>query len=523
MGDATLKTYFKWAVLEVMVVLSIGLLFVFISPVIVLAAPLFSNEIETNYKFGPYTHARVVQNINLRSDQTDYYPQSFTLGIDTSRLIDLQVFSGGVPLEDETNGGGVRIRLPDPTSLTTVYQFELYYNIEGVVRKKGRLHEITLPLITRGDTVGINSQKVKTQVPASWGAVQTASIDPTLITQNDEVVEFTFDASQVTDQSEIQIVFGPDQLYEIQLSYHLSNPTKLPQDVPITFPPNFGTFQQVYIKDITPLPNQISFDADGNFIGTYKLRAGQKVDVEYQAQIKIDLQVDNTDVMPTPLDSSARYTIPDKYWESNDPAIIEVAANLTTAADVYQFVTRTLTYDVTRIQSDQIERFGAVKALEHQDHAVCMEFTDLSIALLRALNIPSREVNGFAYLAEGESLVRPTVTDVLHAWVQYYDNQRGWVNIDPTWGNSTGRDYFNHFDNDHIIFAIQGVTSEGPLPAGVYRGDDFNAQDVRVSLSEVNQPQYQNMDQWITSYHNQMSPWWTKLWQWMIGLLKRGG
>jgi hypothetical protein len=56
--------------------------------------------------------------------------------------------------------------------------------------------------------------------------------------------------------------------------------------------------------------------------------------------------------------------------------------------------------------------------------------------------------------------------------------------VDPTWGNTTkGMDYFTSLDFSHVAFAVKGIDSEYPIPAGGYK---FNkeSKDVEVSFAK---------------------------------------
>ncbi len=79
---------------------------------------------------------------------------------------------------------------------------------------------------------------------------------------------------------------------------------------------------------------------------------------------------------------------------------------------------------------------------------------------------------------------------MLHAWPEYYDKEKGhWTAVDPTWGNTTGGvDYFTMFDFNHIVFAIHGVSSSQPLPAGFYRESGKEGKDVSVEFLEAGTP-----------------------------------
>lgn len=114
-----------------------------------------------------------------------------------------------------------------------------------------------------------------------------------------------------------------------------------------------------------------------------------------------------------------------------------------------------------------------------------MEFTDLFIAIARAAGIPAREVNGYAFTNDPDTHPVSLSQDILHAWPEYYDDQKGWIPIDPTWENTTnGIDYFNTFDLNHIAFVRKGLDSEYPYPAGSYKTVETQTKDVLVSVSD---------------------------------------
>ena len=102
----------------------------------------------------------------------------------------------------------------------------------------------------------------------------------------------------------------------------------------------------------------------------------------------------------------------------------------------------------------------------------------------RALNIPSREINGYAYTTN--TALRPLAqeTDILHAWPEFYDSaNNSWIQVDPTWGNTTGGiDYFHQLDFSHITFVRHGLEPTYPLPAGVYK-DSLDQKYIQVEVA----------------------------------------
>jgi len=131
-----------------------------------------------------------------------------------------------------------------------------------------------------------------------------------------------------------------------------------------------------------------------------------------------------------------------------------------------------------------IQRQGAVQALNNPDDVICTEFTDLFIALSRAAGVPAREINGYAYSTNPQLLPLATITDVLHAWPEYWDKSKQlWIQVDPTWENTSNIDYFNKLDMTHLAFVIHGQNSQTPLPAGAYQNQNNLEKNIFVSFA----------------------------------------
>lgn len=72
-------------------------------------------------------------------------------------------------------------------------------------------------------------------------------------------------------------------------------------------------------------------------------------------------------------------------------------------------------------------------------------------------------------------------SDILHSWPEYYDNATQlWKEIDPTWESTSGIDYFDSLDLNHIVFAIHGKKSDYPFPAGSYKLEE-TTKDVNIT------------------------------------------
>jgi len=140
------------------------------------------------------------------------------------------------------------------------------------------------------------------------------------------------------------------------------------------------------------------------------------------------------------------------------------------ALSIYTYITKNISYDFEKArEGGSLTRKGVLQTLKDKK-GLCLDFTDLFIALARSAGIPAREVDGYAYTKDFSAT--PTLqTNLLHSWVQYYNPQLGWVSVDPTWGATSGLDYFSKLDNNHLAFAIKGADSQNPQPATKFKVD----------------------------------------------------
>ncbi|HMF33862.1 MAG TPA: transglutaminase-like domain-containing protein [Candidatus Lokiarchaeia archaeon] len=135
------------------------------------------------------------------------------------------------------------------------------------------------------------------------------------------------------------------------------------------------------------------------------------------------------------------------------------------ALDIYNWVKNNLQYVLQpQISSSDTGEKGASWALTNLE-GDCSEFSDLTVAMLRAQGVPARKITGIALTdANGRpfsSYQKGATWDYIqstavgngnftgHAWVEYYVPGAGWVSLDPTWGNA-GQDYYNKMDYLHL-------------------------------------------------------------------------
>ncbi|KKR57633.1 MAG: Transglutaminase-like protein, partial [Candidatus Woesebacteria bacterium GW2011_GWC2_40_30] len=352
----------------------------------------------------------------------------------------------------------------------TQRHFTITYENSSFAVRTGEVWEISIPRL--GDQTNFRNYQLILKIPKSFGLEAYISPKPDSSELGESGYVYSFGRNSLI-QTGVSAGYGQFQIFSFNLLYHLENPLSRPSSTQIALPPDTA-FQKVYIQKIE----------DGNWLATYDLDPRQRIDIAVSGAVQIFASYRS---FPKATNQELNDSLKeDEYWQVSDPKIQELARELKTPKAIYDYVSQTLKYDFSRVQPN-VQRLGAVKALQNPTQAICMEFTDLFIAIARAAGIPAREVNGFAYTENPELQPLSLVADVLHAWPEYYDKEKGiWIPVDPTWGSTTGGvDFFNKLDLRHFAFVIHGKSSTLPYPPGSYKLGPNPQKDVFVSFGQL--------------------------------------
>lgn len=446
----------------------------------------FETNYEVTYEILSEEKAKVTQNISLINKFSNIYATQYTLTLKERRIENFQAFDEFGPLNSKTEQKDdetiIVLKFNQPVvGKEKVLKFEITYLDLDAVQKKGSVLEINIPRLSQKDT--INNYNLKLIIPKNIGEI--AYIRPSPIEKETEETQtiFRFTKDQVSSWG-ITAAVGNIQVFNFTLLYFLENKNSFPEETEIPFPPDTA-YQKVTYESVNPLPINVRVDNDGNWLAKYSLAPLQKLTVSLRGSAKIFSEPQRGFPPPKP-DTIKNNLLPQKFWEVDHPTISQKANQLKNPREIYNFVIKTLEYDYERIKEKNIERMGAVNALTHPERAICMEFTDLFIALARAAGIPAREINGFAYTTNEK--IRPIGIniDILHSWPEYYDEkEKLWKPVDPTWEKTTnGIDYFSGTDLNHFAFVIHGESSEKPYPPGSYRANEESNRAVHVVFGE---------------------------------------
>ncbi len=454
----------------------------------------FSTSYDITYSVGADAVTSVTQKVTLKNQTDNYYASNFILQIGSTDLTNISATDGSNQLETKVEQKGTKtiitvILSQQVVGIGKTQSFELFFRTRDFAENVGKVWQVTLP---RAPTSGsIEKYNVTLKVPLAFGDPTSISPKPRSYRQVIDVLNFSFIKEDLKD-SGISANFGTLQTYDYSLVYSLNNSSVLPANASIPLPPN-TRYQDSVVDQISPAPINTTIDGDGNILAWF--RVNPKTDLKVEVKGKAELRVQpKSKIVPKLTDKEkAEYTKADNYWDVDNPLIKTKLSEIfsdkdpKTTADkallIYRFVVNGLEYDTSRLSGGGLSRMGALTALNNPTSAVCMEFTDLFITLARSAGIPARELDGYAFTQNTK--LRPTVfysadgqaKEFLHAWPEYFDEDKGWVMVDPTWENTSGGvDYFNKFDLNHLILSIRGFSSEQPI----------TSDDVNVTVSSDN-------------------------------------
>lgn len=450
-----------------------------------LAAGEFATDVTVNYQIEEEGTTLVSHVVSLENLFSDLYATSYTLVLDNIEPKNISVFEGprALPFKLSQEGAKNSLSIDFPDALVGKGKkriFTVLFEETGLAARTGEVWEISVPRLSADEN--FRSYNVSFSVPATFGTEAYISPKPKEVKALEGRVIYFFDKQDV-ERTGVTAGFGAFQVFSFTLNYHLENPLSKSAKVDIALPPDTA-LQRVYYQVVNPKPENIYVDSDGNWLATYLLKARERIDIEVKGTVQIF-------AAPRPFPGTREETLQEnlkekEFWETSNPKIKELAEKLKTPAAIYDYVWQTLSYDYERVRPN-VERFGAVKALENPNNAICMEFTDLFIALARAAGIPAREINGYAYTENPKIQPLSLVADVLHAWPEYWDEIRNaWIPIDPTWASTTGGvDYFSKLDLRHFTFVIHGKDPQRPYPPGSYKLGPNPQKDVFVSFGTL--------------------------------------
>jgi len=452
-------------------------LFLFLPRFDVWAVSEFSTKYLITYEIKPDGLTHVLFDISQTNNLSQIMATDFSLNISQTDISNIKVVDIDTQITPNISKTNNLATISFPFSKKVVgkdntRKFTIEYDTHDIATKVGSVWEINIPRL-EPDT-NISDQAIKLVVPANFASPAYIEPKPYHVSEN----TFVFSSQTLGNQS-VSALFGETQYYQLNLSFYLDNHSSKDEVKSIAIPPD-TSYQQVLIQSIISKPLNIRSDDDGNWLADYSVPANSDISISLQATVKLNFRPKQS---PSP---NNNYTSPTDIWDFQQPIFSSSAIeSLNSAKAIYEYVTASLKYDYSRLNKTPT-RPGASYALANPLQAICTDFTDLFIALSRKHQIPAREIEGFALSSNDKLKPLSLSQDVLHAWPEYYNRETNtWVQIDPTWSNTTnGIDYFNKLDLNHIAFVVHGSSPIYPLPAGAYKSPNTTQKDIYVTVVE---------------------------------------
>jgi transglutaminase-like putative cysteine protease len=456
----------------------------FLLPHRVHAASEFTTAIRSTYHIQATGTGTVVHEIDIRNNLAYIYTREYTLAVGSDRLTHIKAngATGPLPMVVDQNGNATTMTVTIPTPVIgkdKVLHLEISYEAPDLAENLGDSMTVNIPRMSKGNEAASFERVV--YVPATFPSLTQSTPKPDETTPVGSEIRYTF-RSNKTDS--LTLLFGDTVTYHVGLEYQIQGDAS-GSETEIALPPDTA-YQSILLESLTPAPRTIVVDADGNWLARYQPKPKEVLSIHASLYATVAPLPRFTD--PGKTVSLAPLTKPSSYWETKNAKVAELAARLKTPENIYSYVVNNLRYNKARVKVGA-DRLGAVATLDNPLDALCTEYTDTFVALARSLNIPAREVNGYAYSTDSTTRPLSGDADVLHAWPEYYDAETGvWHMVDPTWGSTTGGvDYFGKLDFTHITFVRHGHEAEYPLPAGSYKADPGERQ-VTVTLAQALPP-----------------------------------
>jgi len=237
--------------------------------------------------------------------------------------------------------------------------------------------------------------------------------------------------------------FNPQRTFNITETYRITSTDDSETFLRVTLPMS-GAYQEIIDLQVK---GALDYEME-YFNGWRELTArvpsnGSEaiITISYTARLFRNVRTWDGEVRP-------EYTLPQQFIDSDNEAIIELAAqlrsnnNLQTARNIHDHVNELISWPSD--QQINVARLYASELLE-SPVGVCGDFANLMTALLRAESIPTRTISGLALNVPLRRANDWNHQGGAHSWVEFYADGK-WHFADPSWG------WFNRNATAHLSF-----------------------------------------------------------------------
>jgi transglutaminase-like putative cysteine protease len=359
----------------------------------------------------------------------------------------------------------------NPLSLT------ITYNSYGLLINTGAVKDVYIPGFPEDYTFESqnSSEKVETKVKISNEFPEVNFVSPKQEIKSVEGIrEITIPQNDLLGNS-TWIQIGMQQYFEFEIKQAIPKTSNIPfalNTFSLPVPRNIQSgpiTQQVFFTDLKPNPYSAIEDSEGNLIFNYKTSSSRQMDIYIKGYAILtqdnDFDIENAGNLDNLGSEFDKYLKSAKYWETESLDIQEIADEIkANSKSLDESVQNTYNFVINRIDYSFVKKYGinerkGALATLNGGAAVCMEYSDLFITLLRAQGIPARAAFGYGFGAS--DFAARLDNDINHQWAEVYiPSKNTWVNVDTTWG-----EFGNQLiggDLNHFYSHVAAVDPETP-------------------------------------------------------------
>lgn len=336
------------------------------------------------------------------------------------------------------NNGTAKIRL----SVTT-NDFQNSFN--------STVKQFTLPANYATD---LTVSKVSVKYDKTLGEIKSSSMEPdsqmNASTNNEGIYrELVFTKPQALN---IQLIIAHTVSYDFMINKLIENPDSDTNIFYELYLPKSQYNQSLTFQKIEPKPNSAYLDNENNIVFLYEIEKSSSIQVDIAGTVNIDREQAITNITSYDYSQNTRKI---DYWQINKDSEIrkyELYANGSkiNVDTIYRYILNKYSLDKD-IENREFLRMGAETSIE-QSKLTVEDFCDVLIAFLRHYNIPARMVSGIVY----------SETPYFHSWVEYYNSEKGWLQLDPAYDKSMNTVRVGQLLTDHVAIITRSSNALAP-------------------------------------------------------------
>lgn len=316
------------------------------------------------------------------------------------------------------------------------------------------------------------TSELSLKVLKQYRYVRSTSTYPTSQNEDDRYKYFHF-KSIATDN--LTMLFGKTVNYNYSIDKYVENPDEVAIDYEITLPRTQHN-QTTLINSMSPLPEFSYIDDDQNIVLRYRLEPQSKQQIKVNGSISM---IDNLSLNSPSLFDKRKLVKSEQYWELEQDLKNEFDLYIQSAgSDKSKYPRLAATFVKNMLDHSKVnknaQRSGAIKSLKNREIISVEDYSDMTIALLRHLEIPTQMVIGYVSILHDMDS-KPFA----HTWVEYYQNDQ-WHILDPYIEDLNRSESLGNSLLDHIAFVTRATS---PLTPKI---TNFGENELNISLSQTN-------------------------------------